>query len=478
MASASPLICTTCNHHHHQGQSCLICGHVGKSAAAPLLATALAAAACAPGQAGAPPMRSATESGPSIAVGGAPAGKRPKPNEAAVTVPAPPLTIGQPRCGWDTTRTAKAFGEVPAGGLFAGTILLKGASQLLGAQLPASALGQRKSAGAAVRLGAVYRQNVCTYHARVVPEQLSPGDRARVGVAPTVGFLSPALLATLLEPKLAKKPKKKRRRKQAAASAVPIFPAPPPDSLAVAVAIGGGDAERSDAVVLHLAIGRLVSRQQLVVRYSVDCAGLAGTGTDDGGGGGGGGGSRPPLVLQAGVYLLRSAFTTQAAGSPDDPNSGDADLAVLLQALAEQTQPEAPVVVRDFKILGFYETLKRTAETDPATIPTPAGMTCTLRPYQCRALAWMAARETPSAARVAHPLWQRMVLECGEVAWANVSIGRLSRWPAWQRPAMHGGILAEEMGLGKTVEVTALVSFSILYRLFSCVWADLIEFVR
>jgi hypothetical protein len=91
----------------------------------------------------------------------------------------------------------------------------------------------------------------------------------------------------------------------------------------------------------------------------------------------------------------------------------------------------------------------------------PACMAVQLRPYQLETLKWMEDQE--SRRSISDPFWVKLSMariNHGEYAsksepfWLCPLTGCVSKIAP---PAVQGGILAEEMGLGKTVEVIALI---------------------
>jgi hypothetical protein len=101
--------------------------------------------------------------------------------------------------------------------------------------------------------------------------------------------------------------------------------------------------------------------------------------------------------------------------------------------------------------------------------PQPANMSVTLRPYQLETLKWMQDQEARSS--ISDPFWVKLTmlplynsaLAAGpstrwEPFWYCPLTGNISRLPP---PRVVGGILSEEMGLGKTVEVISLLTDSL-----------------
>ncbi|XP_044482430.1 DNA repair protein RAD5A isoform X2 [Mangifera indica] len=97
-------------------------------------------------------------------------------------------------------------------------------------------------------------------------------------------------------------------------------------------------------------------------------------------------------------------------------------------------------------------------ELDP-----PSTLLCELRPYQKQALYWMAHREKgqsmDEAARTLHPCWEayRLADEREPVVYLNSFSGdATTEFPSTLQMS-RGGILADAMGLGKTIMTLALI---------------------
>ena len=180
------------------------------------------------------------------------------------------------------------------------------------------------------------------------------------------------------------------------------------------------------------------------------------------------------------VGILNAAFD-DSPKSPNDISASSAsrkrqaDLLQMfrwllphLQALASPEQP-GQESSGSFDAKALYRAVRPSAEEPELQGDTPA-LRPSLRPYQRRAVAWMVAREQgrQSASRgppepSLHPLWREVATrgprgteEEGSV-YINPFTGAVSRSPFMHQDRVRGGILAEEMGLGKTVEILALV---------------------
>ncbi|GAB0493352.1 hypothetical protein MMPV_004633 [Pyropia vietnamensis] len=87
-----------------------------------------------------------------------------------------------------------------------------------------------------------------------------------------------------------------------------------------------------------------------------------------------------------------------------------------------------------------------------AALRPPPGLAAMLFPHQAAGLAWALSRETAPADHVP-PFWAP-VIECGRTVWLN----SLTNSTVTARPLpVMGGLLADEMGVGKTLQMIALV---------------------
>eukprot|EP00466_Bigelowiella_natans_P006576 jgi/Bigna1/54114/estExt_Genewise1Plus.C_280139 len=89
----------------------------------------------------------------------------------------------------------------------------------------------------------------------------------------------------------------------------------------------------------------------------------------------------------------------------------------------------------------------------------PDSLLCTLRGYQKQALWWMLTREHARVAKEAkrHPLWDEFRLGDGTCFYVNPFSMEVSVLMPKNNCAAPGGILADEMGMGKTVQAIALM---------------------
>jgi hypothetical protein len=408
--------------------------------------------------------------------------KRPAPpsnssNKRATTAPHSQLARDEidtgPSCGW--VGGGRAVLPVCAGEL---ELHLK---QPLRVPWHSLARGKDGDGGAsdsegAVAAEAVIHHNVGVLFARVMTaDELRGAERASLGAA----------AADLLLHSCSKKPTRKKRKKGRAAAADARLRLPP-DAVVLATAGAGSHEGRSDdneeEDALALALLRLQARRQVELQWRVVPTGACtasplaskgkeATAVEGDIGGGDGGGNRLRVVVA--VQLMPAAFVEPHA-PPDDHSARNPELSLLLEALFRRHSTRAVSIAAhrggrrrrgggagEFSVHSFYESLRRTAGESPGAAPTPESMTCSLRPYQARAVAWMVSRERPPSerspsTRLPHPLWSELRLPSATLH-ANIGIGRLSHRRAWCRETTGTGILAEEMGLGKTVEILALV---------------------
>ena len=87
--------------------------------------------------------------------------------------------------------------------------------------------------------------------------------------------------------------------------------------------------------------------------------------------------------------------------------------------------------------------------------PNPLTLATSLLPFQQQALAWMVERETRPRT-LPHPLYESVVVH-GLRCWYNRVSGEMESVQVVEVKDVRGGILAEMMGLGKTIEMIALV---------------------
>jgi DNA repair protein RAD5 len=214
----------------------------------------------------------------------------------------------------------------------------------------------------------------------------------------------------------------------------------------------------------HPAQSALKDASFLLVRWifptvSATCSGLS---TDEGG--------KPP---QVGIGGEGGQGPEDIVKDVDDGPDGEVvDQNVLSKASQEALLEDS---------LGLHD--------DIATIAPPVSLNVEMRPYQLDALSWMKARELakvesfemlkpPSKGRDgkhfagsagslldAHPLWLKCKFEDPSATPAEqtfVYVNPYSRRTQMETPPMiqecRGGILADEMGMGKTIEMLSLLA--------------------
>ena len=164
------------------------------------------------------------------------------------------------------------------------------------------------------------------------------------------------------------------------------------------------------------------------------------------------------------VLASRQQQTSERAESPQNEAGGSgneggrsgggsaisaASGEIIHESTGEQDQME--------QMNSVFESIAADAMSLP-TLQEPPTLATRLRHYQRQALAWMASRESEeNAESAATAAWGKYTLPDGTVFYVHSVSGAASL----QRPravgAPRGGILADAMGLGKTVEVMALI---------------------
>ena len=137
------------------------------------------------------------------------------------------------------------------------------------------------------------------------------------------------------------------------------------------------------------------------------------------------------LAPAAAVRPVRETPAYPATFTRADPHAGDAPDAPSRFTL--------PAIMRMAESAGYREEEQ------------PPGLTCTLFPFQRQTLAWMADQE---AGDLNARLWEERWWRDGGSFMHFPVAGELRLTPP---PRVSGGLLAEEMGLGKTLEVVALL---------------------
>ena len=141
---------------------------------------------------------------------------------------------------------------------------------------------------------------------------------------------------------------------------------------------------------------------------------------------------------------------------------------VPLDGEEQELEAEQKQKWRPDSLHALFESIRPTPAWTLAAAQ-PAGLTCTLRPFQQKALAWMMARENPPETAVFEDaLWQRVVLN-GWPAWYQPFLGVVSREEPPKHKEIRGGVLAEEMGLGASHEhCCAMRVLYLLLRMLIC----------
>ncbi|KAH0024868.1 hypothetical protein KCU78_g4913, partial [Aureobasidium melanogenum] len=155
------------------------------------------------------------------------------------------------------------------------------------------------------------------------------------------------------------------------------------------------------------------------------------------------------------VYTLECSITWFDGESAFGPLAKQEDWATLTQFFPEPTSTQP----KSWTPQEFYASV----HSPPKDAPVPALMQCKvlrtdLYPFQKRAVAWMLGRETPSD----HPQKRLSYTQVNDANGQSCFVSHLegvlcspAHFSAFDEP--QGGILAEEMGLGKTVELIALI---------------------
>lgn len=157
------------------------------------------------------------------------------------------------------------------------------------------------------------------------------------------------------------------------------------------------------------------------------------------------------LRWQSGV----SAFP---AGAPVGPARVYPDYDLLLEAFPDHVR-DAVNHSRSFTPQDFYETVHAPSRDIDVEGKYNNVLASELYPFQKRAVSWMLGREgAESRAEQAPDLYEPVTDADGRECFVNHLQGIVARKRPTNEAQVSGGLLAEEMGLGKTVEVLALLS--------------------
>ena len=170
------------------------------------------------------------------------------------------------------------------------------------------------------------------------------------------------------------------------------------------------------------------------------------------------------------VCLTRAAVAPRPTHPSALAQPSPADRAVLavLAWLGPEDDGDAASLPYPADVAGVYAATAPPTDARALASPPP-GLLPQLRPYQSRAVAWMIDRETGTGlalppAGATHPLWERVptvaMVEGGKQhppLYVNASTGRITDAAFAAPPPPCGGALCDEMGLGKSVELMALL---------------------
>ncbi|KAL5701977.1 DNA repair protein rad5b [Ranunculus cassubicifolius] len=165
------------------------------------------------------------------------------------------------------------------------------------------------------------------------------------------------------------------------------------------------------------------------------------------------------------IPFQKAEFTPEELDSRKRPLKGSSDGDLPLRSLAkrrkvytEQKTDEQVVSESTLNKLVGAADVYNLKEMDP-----PDTLTCVLHAYQKQALFWMSESEkgidVEQAAKTLHPCWEayRLTDKKASAVYVNIFSGEATtRFPSATKIA-KGGILADAMGLGKTVMTIALI---------------------
>lgn len=178
------------------------------------------------------------------------------------------------------------------------------------------------------------------------------------------------------------------------------------------------------------------------------------------------------LFLQALKLVGCRPRRENAATSPGAGSSSSGKAAAALDGKRHQSGGDGEL--SDQQLQALYEG-QNVIAADLPMAEQPAGLKCTLRGYQRQAVWWMLRREGGNGgvsapehsshdrpeekgrSKKRHPLWEEYRFSDGTPFYVNPYSLEVSILLPESRAAARGGILADEMGMGKTVQAIALM---------------------
>uniref|UniRef100_A0A7S0CPX5 Uncharacterized protein n=1 Tax=Amorphochlora amoebiformis TaxID=1561963 RepID=A0A7S0CPX5_9EUKA len=166
-------------------------------------------------------------------------------------------------------------------------------------------------------------------------------------------------------------------------------------------------------------------------------------------------------LVQSFLELLRITGVTRISNRKESKSSSSSS--------KNSHNPETGL--DESQVVAIYNSTKNVAARFPMA-PQPSGVKCTLRGYQRQAVWWMLRREQvqvedaervedsedPSRVKKKHALWDEYRFLDGTSFYVNPFSMDISILLPHSTAAAFGGILADEMGMGKTVQAIALMA--------------------